>query len=459
MFAYFHHVTKRLDLRKDMSFNMRCQSARWNTAMSRWILFVDGQACATANYLAPATGYTGRKYVPKLIGLARFKHAYHTSEFPADLELDEKRVAVIGTGASGMQTIETIAPKVKHLTVFQRTPNLATPRFQEHLTLNASVAERASYASRYANMSRTTSGMEMSPINRFTFDDDPVTRWETYERLWRKGGQHFWFGNYKDMLTSRKANREAYAFWRSKAGPRIEDPRMRAMLCPSHPPHAFGAKRPALEEKYFEAFNQQNVDLVDLHSDSIEEITEHGIRMTSGSFIELDVIVIATGYDSAIGSQLAIDIRGAGGQSLSEKWLSTSNSRDPLDSRCRTHLGLMTHGFPNLIFPAGPQAPSAFGITPRLAELQGDWIVDMLVYAQKNGFKTFQVAKEAELWWKEECNKAVEKTLIAQTDGWYMGNNVPGRKKETLFYFGGMNEYVRICECIRELGYLGFDMK
>ena len=204
-----------------------------------------------------------------------------------------------------MQTIETIGPDVSHLTVFQRIPNLANPRRQQHLTPEQSVAERTSYPERYVSMSQTPTGLEVKPINHDTFDDDTATRRSVYEDLWEKGAQHFWFGNYRDLLTSKAANREAYEFWRSKTSPRIHDPVKRDLLCPSTPPHAFGAKRPSLEETYFEVFNQSNVDLVDLRNDAIAQVASDGIKMVSGAFHKLDIICLATGYDFAIGSQVS----------------------------------------------------------------------------------------------------------------------------------------------------------
>ena len=452
MQAYMGHVTDTFGLRDDIIFNTRVTSAEWDNLKSRWVIFVKDKVFATAKYFALCSGYAGKKYVPNLPGLSTFEHAYHSSHWPEDLDYKGKRVGVIGTGSSGIQAVETIGPHVEHLVVFQRTPNLCNPRRQESLTPEQNAEERKFYPERYKQMHSSSTGLEVQSIKRNTFDDDDQTRWATYSHLWAKGAQNFWFGNYEDLLIDPEANREAYCFWRSKVGPRINDPLKRALLCPIDPPHPFGTKRPSLEETYFEVFNQTNVDLVDLKTDEIAEATPRGIRMVSGAFHELDMICLATGYDFGIGSQLAFPIKGVNGEILKDKWIG------PNGSSTTTFLGLMTHGFPNLIFPAGPQAPTAFGITPRLAEVQGNWIADMLECIRDNGLNVIEPTLKAEKKWKELCIEAVEKTLIAKTDGWYMGNNVPGRKKHPLFWFGGLQEYMNLCQECADKGYAGFEV-
>lgn len=463
MQAYMRHVTDILKLRDYIVFNTRIESARWDDNRSCWLVYAAGGLFATATFLIPCTGYAGQKFVPDLPGLSTFKHAYHTSDWPEHLQYEGKRFAVIGTGSSGSQTIETVGPHVKHLTVFQRTPNLCNPRRQELLTPEMSKDERMGYPARYVEMHKSPTGLEVKPIQHRTFSDDDVTRKAVYEALWLKGAQNFWFGNYMDLLTDAAANREAYRFWRSKILPRIADPAKQAILCPEKPPHPFGAKRPSLEESYYEVFNQPNVDLVDLKSDPITQVTPHGIRLASGAFHELDLICLATGYDFAIGSQLAFPIKGAHGVLLKDKWLGSAAKNSGTCAAdgggLATHLGLMTNGFPNLLFPAGPQAPTAFGITPRLAELQGNWVADLLEYVRDGGHTTIEPTVKAEVKWKRLCVEAVEKTLIAEVDGWYMGNNVPGRKKQPLFWFGGLQEYMRHCTECRDKGFAGFKIQ
>lgn len=451
---YMKQAAEKWNLRKYMMFNTRLQLAGWDQSKQCWTLHADGKVLATTKFFIPCTGYAGEKYVPDLKGLASFKHAYHTSQYPEHFSCDKKRVGVIGTGSSGMQTIETIGPKVGHLTVFQRNPNYCNPRHQQHLTAESEAAEQKDYVKRFEGMQKTPTGLEVTPIDRNTFEDDIEQRLANYNLLWSLGAQHYWFGGYRDLLTDKQANKEAYGFWRNKTRPRIHDPVKRELLAPLKPPYAFGTKRPSLESSYFEVYNQPNVDLVDLKTDAIEEVTEKGVLMASGSFHALDVIIIATGYDFGIGSLLAIDIRGTDGVSLLSKWADGPSSDH--GNGVYTHLGIMTAGFPNMFFPAGPQAPTAFGITPRLSELQGQWLVDCMAYVRDHGYATIEPTNEAEKQWKVANREAADKTLIPLTDGWYMGNNIPGRKKEPLFWFGGVQEYMKICRDSAEKGYEGF---
>lgn len=456
--GYMRNVSKVLKLYDDMHFNTRVSKAVWHETSKRWAIYVKDKLYCTTQFFIPCTGYAGQKYVPNIKGLETFKHAYHTSEWPENTVIKDKRVGVLGTGSSGMQTIETVGPQVKHLTVFQRTPNLANPRHQEQLTAESEAAEQKNYAERYAAMNTTATGLEIHQIDRNTFDDSISKRLETYEMLWKKGAQNFWFGNYKDLLTDRTANREAYGFWRDKTRARINDPVRKELLAPMEPPYAFGTKRPSLESSYFEVYNQPNVDLVDLKSDAIAEVTPTGVRMTSGKFYELDVIVLATGYDFGIGSQLAIDIRGVNNMSLREKWGMTNwpdKGTDSGSDGVMTQLGIMSAGFPNMLLSCGPQAPTAFGITPRMAELQGDWMSDCMEYVRKHG-SCIDTTVAAERAWKQKNQEAADKLLIGETDSWYMGNNIPGRRKEPMFWFGGIPEYMEACHSSAKQNYKGF---
>lgn len=505
------HACRILNLYNDIIFNTLVRKAVWCDKSVRWSFYaneVDDEVIATAQFYLPCTGYTGQKYIPELKGLGSFKHAYHTSEYPAGLSTSGRRVGVIGTGSSGIQTIETIGPLVEHLTVFQRTPNLANPRYQETLSPESEKKERQTYQVRYEDMKATPTGGETTPIDRTTFSDSIKDRLATYESLWQRGSQNFWFGNYKDMLRDRKANLEAYGFWRDKVRARINDPVKRELLAPVKPPHAFGTKRPSLESGYFEVYNQPNVDLIDLNTDDIVEVTPDGVLMKSGRFHELDILVLATGFDFGIGTQLAIEVRGMKGITLADKWgrrdyshkgdtwttaslsqklcsgfniherLRKKLARRQADDRgVLTYLGIMCTGFPNMLMSLGPQAPTALSITPRLAELQGNWIAECLAYVREHG-TVIETTKKAELAWKAEMQRAAEATLIPGTDGWYMSNSIrgqlsyrtfesgqclvllsPGRKKEPLFWFGGVPEYMAICNESAKDGYEGFAIR
>nr|MDZ8062733.1 hypothetical protein [Nostoc sp. EkiNYC01] len=267
------------------------------------------------------------------------------------------------------------------------------------------------------------------------------------------GGQNLWSGNHSDVLSEMKANQETYAFWRNKTGPRIHDPAKRELRAPEKPPYAFGTKRPALESSYFEVYNSKNVDLVNLSSDLIAEVTPGGVRMTSDDFYKLDIIVLATGYDFGIGSQLAIEIIGRNNVSLRQKWGLMDDADGP--GGVQTYMGIVCAGFPNILLACDPHTPTAFAVAPRFAELQIDFLADCLAYANEHGYN-IDTTQHEEQAWKVKLLEAAERTLIPRTNGWYMGNNIPGRRKEPLFWFGGLPEYMGLCAEAAGSGYKGF---
>ena len=451
IFAYLRWVSEKLNIRGEMIFNTRISSVRWDEKAKLWRIFTKDGQLATAQYFIPCSGYTTVKYVPAFKGINTFKHAYHTSQWPSGLECEQLRVGVIGNAASGIQVIETLSSQASQLTVFQRTPNLATPMRQEQYSEESLTELKKGFPQRFANrLSRN--GYDVPPRSRSTFDDNPEERQEFYESLWKRGGLAFWFSNYKDMLTSVEANQEAYNFWRAKVRARVKDVVTADKLAPLKPPHPFGTKRPSLETHYFEIYNQPNVSLVD-HTDPIAEITPDGILTASGTFHELDVIIFATGFDFLVGSLLAMDIRGTGGRSLSEKWDVAADGEGVW-----THLGIMTAGFPNMFFPMGPQAPSALGLTPQMSEVQGNWIADCVKTMRREGKWQIEPVEEAEREWKKEVKRAAADSLMGQIDSWYLGVNIPQRKKEALCYFGGVDTYCRKVDKCASEGYSGFRM-
>jgi len=305
-------------------------------------------------------------------------------------------------------------------------------------------------------MEQNDSGSEIPTMHRKTCQDTEVQRAATYEQLWGKGSQHFWLGNYEDMLYDREANLMAYNFWYEKTAHRVKDHRKRSMLVPRIPPYAFGTKRPSLESGYFEAYNQSNVDLVGLREDSIVNVEAAGVRMQSGVLHDLDVLVLATGFDFAIGSQLAIDFVGVDGVTLQEKW-GIRCKQTSKESEILTYLGIMCSGFPNMLMCLGPQTVVALSVSPRLAELQGSWIARCLEYVVQQASK-IETTEAAEMMWKEHITSTAERSLLAITDGWYNGNNIPGRKKEALFCFDTMPAYTSFCEYVAANGYCGFSI-
>lgn len=450
--AYFKHVDNVWDLSRDISFNSRVTSAHWDDSVREWAIRLEGQNHVSRSRFAIfCTGFASKPYTPAFTGLENFKGPlHHTAKWPHEgLELQGKRVGVIGTGASGVQLIQECGPTVSHLTVFQRTPNLALPMRQENLDKDRNKQIKASYPQTRHTISQTFAGFQFQYNEGATLEVSEEVRTSFYENLWSQGGLNFAAGNYKDMLYNGRANNIAYSYWREKTIQRLADPVMAEKLAPMVPPHPFGTKRASLERNYFEVFNQPNVDLVDTVSNPIEEFVSTGIRMKDGTLHELDVVVCATGFDSISGGITNIDIRGLDGISLKDKW---SNG-------VWTYLGMATTGFPNLLFVYGPQAPTAFATGPVATEAQGEWIVELLRYMRREGYATIEPTTKAEAEWRAHVNDIGNNSLFPEANSWYFGGNIPGKAKEALNYMAGMQVYKHRIHETTKYGYRGFQLK
>lgn len=341
----------RWDLEKDTQFNTFVESASWNDSEGLWTIHTREGGCYKAKYLLLNTGFAAKRYIPDWNGIETFKGTFiHPSYWPQDgLDLKGKKVAVIGTGSTGVQLATELSSIVSELVVFQRTPNTALPMKQVDYKYGEQAVGREAYPDLFKGRPLSFSGFSFSPVCRNTFDDSPEYRQAFYESLWKEGDFKFWLASYQDMLSVKAANDEAYAFWREKTRARIQDPRVRDLLAPMNAPYSFGCKRISLEQGFFEIFNKSHVHLVDVNSTPVEAITEKGIR-TSEKEWEFDHIICATGFDSITGGLKQIDIKSTTGESLAEYWRNST----------WTYLGMAVSGFPNLFFTYGPQAPTAF---------------------------------------------------------------------------------------------------
>jgi cyclohexanone monooxygenase len=446
LIEYFHYVDKKLNLSPDISFNTRLVSAHFDDSANEWdLLMEDGQDTRCRHLLLCIGGVT-KPYIPEFKGLDRFAGiCCHTANWPDGLELRGQQVAVIGTGASGVQVVQEAGREAAGLTVFQRTPILALPMRQHSLDAETQAREKTDYPAMFARRRAANTGYShLKAIEKSALDVSPQERRAVYEDLWEKGGFHFWVANYIDTLMDETANRLAYDFWREKTRDRITDPQIAEILAPTEPPHPFGVKRPSLEQWYYEVFNQDNVRLVDTHDDPIEEITASGVKTRAGHF-EANVLVLATGFDALTGGYSEIDIRGVGGLRLSDAW----------SAGARTHLGIASAGFPNMLMMYGPQSPAAFCNGPTCAERQGDWIVDCLEYLREHGIQRIEATPEAEDHWGGQLEEMASTTLLSKADSWYMGANIPGKPRQLLSYFG-VNDYMAFCDESAREGYKGF---
>jgi cation diffusion facilitator CzcD-associated flavoprotein CzcO len=445
--AYFRHVDKKLGLSRDIRFNTRVTGAEFDTTRDQWVVQASDGSMTRAKFFVLCTGFASKPYIPAIEGLKDFRGiCHHTGLWPQDgVDFKGKRVGVIGTGASGVQVIQEIYQDVAELTVFQRTPNLALPMRQRKLDDETNRQMKETYPEGFRKRAETFAGFDYDFIPKNALDVPNEERHATYEELWSQGGFVPWLGTFQDVLSNEQANDTQYAFWRDKVRARIKDPALAEMLAPMKPVHPFGVKRPCLEQHYYEAYNQPNVHLVDLRSTPIERITPTGIR-TSDAEYELDIIVLATGFDSVTGGLTSIDIRGTNGQTLREKWSSGSCA----------HLGTASSHFPNLLFIYGPQSPSAFCNGPTCAELQGDFVIDCIEHMRRYNLRRIEATREAEEAWRDHVAELADATLFPRAQSWYMGANIPGKKREMLAYPGGLPVYLQKCKESADAGYAGF---
>ena len=443
---YINHVADRFDLRGMIQLNTRVTSAVYDEAAARWQVGTDQGDSVTARFVISAAGCLSAARVPQIPGLESFKGQwYHTGNWPKqEVDFTGKRVAVIGTGSSGIQIAPVIAGQAAHLTVFQRTPSYSIPAWNRPLPVAEQDAWKANYAEhrRVARASRSAILYDYS--QRSALDVSEEERQSEYDRRWARGGNNFTH-SFNDILTNREANETASEYVRNKIRSIVKDPRTAALLAPSD--HGLGTKRVCVDTDYYATYNLPHVKLVDLRATPITEIVPEGIR-TTDALHPLDSIVFATGYDAVTGSLDRIDIRGRGGLPLKAKWADGP----------RTYMGLMTHGFPNLFLITGPQRPSILTNVIMAVEQHADFIARMLGHMQDKGIAVAEADPQAEDEWVVHTNEVASKTLFPSANSWYMGANIPGKPRVFLPYIGGFGNYTNICEDVIAKGYRGFQL-
>jgi cyclohexanone monooxygenase len=445
--GYFQYVDEKLGLGRDIRFNRRVTEAEFDPARNRWIVRSNDGSIASARYFVLCTGLGSKPYIPDLPGLSDFAgERHHTALWPQQgLDMAGKRVGIIGTGASGVQVAQEAAGMAAHLTVFQRTPNMALPMRQIKLDDDTIRRMKEKYPEIYHRRTKTFAGSDIDFLAKAGFEASDDDRQATFERLWETGGFAPWVGTFNDIFVNEEVNRAAYKFWRDKTRARINDPAVAEMLAPTEPIHPYGVKRPSLEQHFYEIFNQHNVSLVDLRTAPIERVTRNGIKTAAGEH-DLDVLVLATGFDAVTGGLTSIDIRGTQGETLKEKWA----------KGVRAHLGMAVAGFPNLLFVYGPQSPNAFCNGPTCAETQGDWIAQLLDHLRQRNYARVEATVAAEEAWRAQVLELADATLFPRADSWYLGANIPGKPREMLAFSGGLPAYLAKCRESAERGYEGF---
>lgn len=447
--AYFNYVDKKLDISKDVQFNTRVVAAEFDTKTDRWAVTTQNGTVVHPRLLILCTGMASKPYFPPYLGLDTFKGiCHHTGLWPQDgVDLRGKRIGVIGTGASGVQVIQESGPHAAHLTVFQRTPNLALPMVQHPVDAHTQDKMKEElYPYIFRRRYQTFSGFHFNIVYQNLLSLSPEERMLGFEELWSKGGFHFWLGAYQDTFDNQSANDEVYRFWKKKVAERLKDENMRRKLAPVVAPHPFGVKRPCLEQRYYEVYNQPNVTLIDVSENPILEITPKGVKTKDGVEHELDVLVLATGFDAVSGSIAQIDIRGKDGELVRDKW----------GRGLSTYLGLSVANYPNMFFTYGPHGPTAFCNGPTCTEFQTEWIVNCIRHMRANNFTRVEAVEAAEKAFVDFVHQRYSTHLWSKAKSWYNGSNIPGKRVETMNFTGGVPLYIQMCNESAEKGYEGF---
>jgi cation diffusion facilitator CzcD-associated flavoprotein CzcO len=440
---YLNHVVDRFDLRRDIRLGARVTSAVYDESSGRWTVQVGDGAQFRTQFLIAATGVLSVPYFPDVPGRDDFRgESYHTGLWPATpVDFAGKRVAVVGTGSSGVQLIPAIAGEVASLTVYQRTANWCTPLNNSPITPDEQARLRAEFEAMCETLNTSPSGFLHSAHDRATFDDSKEERWTFFEKLWNSPGFTKLTGNYTDLLFDEAANAEWCEFIAEKIRSVVNDPETAEKLIPKD--QLFGENRPPYVTGYYEVFNEPNVSLIDLKQTPMVRMTEGGIETAEG-VREFDIVVWATGFDFGTGALTRMGIRGRQGLALEDDWADGPS----------TFLGVQTTGFPNFFFPGGPHA--AAGNNPRYNGDQVDFITDTLTYVRDHGYDTIEVDPAAEEEWTNMVDAGASKTLFGGKKSYFFGANIPGKPRRYLLNSGGRPKLFAVINDVVKNDYKAF---
>jgi len=442
---YLNFVVDKFNLRPHIRCNSRIKSAHFDASTNQWLVETHEGHKARTQFLISAVGILSAHQLPDIPGVEKFGgRSFHTARWPHEkVDFSGKRVGVIGSGATAVQLIPRIAGEVGHLTVFQRTANYCCPLRNATIDPDTQQQIKDSYDEIFAKCRSTFASFMQDFDPRKTFDVPLAERQAFYEEIWSQPGFTKWFGCFYDIMTDEAANEDYAEFVRNKIRARVNDPVIAEMLVPKD--HPFGSKRIPLETNYYEVYNQDNVQLVDVKSTPITEVTATGVTVGDTHY-PLDVIIYATGFDAITGELTRMDIRGEGGQSLKEKWDREGPS---------SYLTLQTAGFPNLFIVNG----AVFCNFTRCAEVVGDWVRECVGYMRDHGYTRIEAEQTAEDAWTEHASSLTEGMLFTKTKSWFMGTNIPGKKRGFLFYAGGAPAFRDKVAEVAAKDYQGFILK
>ncbi|WP_342132953.1 flavin-containing monooxygenase [Hydrogenophaga sp. OTU3427] len=444
LLKYINFVADRLDLRKHIQFNTRVTQATWDEARKLWVVKTDRGDTVEATHCIMATGPLSIPRDPDIPGLDRFKgRLLRAAKWPHEpVAFEGQRVGVIGTGSTGIQIVQEVGKTAGELFVFQRTPSFTMPMRNQPLEADYVAEVKRNYpAMREIARNSAVGGLRPQSTRAF-FSVTPAQRQQLLEDAWKNGGLAM-LGTFADLMSNEEANEHVAEFVRGKIGEVVNDPATAEALKPRDYP--IFARRPCLDSSYYETYNQPNVHLVDLFKDPILEVTEKGVRTASGE-VELDMLILATGYDGLTGALMAFDVVGRDGHTVNAHW----------KNGARSHLGLMMAGFPNLYMTTGPNGPAALANIIRISEHDVDWIAAAMVHMERNGLATMEPTAEAEQNWMDIVYALSQRTLLTKAKTWYVGANVKDKPQGLTLFTGGFQKYREYCAAAVNDGYRGF---
>ncbi|MFM9850510.1 MAG: flavin-containing monooxygenase [Hyphomicrobiaceae bacterium] len=440
---YLNYVADKFDLRKDIQFRSRVTAAHWNDESRAWDVTLQDGSRHRARFLITAIGPLSAPTMPRVPGVETFTgQSCHTATWPHEpVRFEGKRVAVIGTGATGVQTIAEVAKTAGHLTVFQRTPNWCKPLHNGPIDAETQARIKANYEEMFKRCKETYACFLHTVDPRSIFEVTPQEREAFLEKLYTTPGFAMWQGNFRDMLTDLEANAIVSDFVARKIRERVKDPKVAEKLIPKD--HGFGTRRVPMETRYYEVYNQPNVRLVDIKETPIERITPTGIK-TSDANYEFDIIIYATGFDAITGSFDRIDIRGLAGQRLKDKWV-----HGP-----QTFMGVQVEGFPNMLMLVGPH--TALGNIPRSIEYNVEWVTDLIGYMREHNLTRADARPESVADWTDHVKAAGAGLLSNEVNSWMTGinSNIDGKQTRIIArYSGSAPAYRARCDEVAAKGY------
>ena len=446
---YLNHVADRFDLRRDIQCRSLVTAAHYDEESRSWAVTLEDGRHYRTRFLLTAIGVLSAPTMPNIPGIESFKgQSCHTATWPKQpINLAGKRVAVIGTGATAIQTIQTIAKDVGHLTVFQRTANWSAPLHNSKIQPAEMDRIRANYDEIFARCHETPGCFVHAPDPRSVFEVTPEEREAFWEKLYSEPGFGIWQANFRDILVDRDANALISDFIARKIRQRVKDPAVAEMLIPKN--HGFGTRRLPLETYYFEVYNQPNVKLVDIRATPIACITETGIK-TSDAEYPFDLIIFATGFDAITGAFDLIDVRGTGGRRLKDVWADGP----------QTYLGVLVEHFPNMLMVMGPHA--GLGNFPRAAEYSVEWVSGLVRHARDNGLTRLEATAAGTERWTDHVIAMGQGLLANEVDSWMTGinRNLENKQQRRIMrYSGGYPTYRQHCDGVAADGYRELDLR